>query len=101
MGGRLRAVIGSGATLAAVAILVGGGGATAATTPPQNTAKPTISGTPTEGQTLSATTGSWTEPEPISFAYHWLRCDQNGNGCSRITGARSQTYKTAATHVVH
>jgi IPT/TIG domain len=55
---------------------------------PVNTSKPTISGNPVEGETLSATEGAW-EHNPTSFSYQWLRCEFS---CSPISGATSQTY---------
>ena len=46
---------------------------------------PTISGTTTEGKTLTAAAGSWT-PEPVALTYQWSR------GTSAITGATKSTY---------
>src|SRR5918994_641506 len=47
---------------------------------PANTRPPTISGTPQEGQTLTANRGSWSGGQPQAYAYQWLRCDQRGDG---------------------
>jgi len=68
--------------------------------PPANTSLPTISGTATEGQTLTATNGSWTH-SPTSYTYKWLRCDSTGANCSAIGSATSQTYKLVSTDVGH
>src|SRR2546425_106053 len=70
--------------------LAGAGTATAAT--PSNTSPPTITGTPQRGQTLTAHHGTWSGATPLSFAYQWRRCDQNGANCADISGAKSQSY---------
>ncbi len=59
---------------------------------PVNTALPAISGTARDGQTLSASSGSWAGTEPISYAYQWQRCNSAGEGCSNISGATGSTY---------
>ncbi|HEX3454930.1 MAG TPA: hypothetical protein VHS03_09900 [Gaiellaceae bacterium] len=86
------------------------GSATAASSPsamiaaaqaPANTAPPTITGTPQLGATLTANTGSWTGPGPITFTFQWLRCDQNGGACGNIAGATNQTLVLGTAEVGH
>lgn len=57
---------------------------------PVNAAMPSIAGIPKIGQTLTASTGTWTTNGTPSFAYQWLR-----NG-SPISGAASATYTLVA-----
>jgi hypothetical protein len=59
--------------------------------PPQSTSPPTISGTAAEGQTLTASTGSWTNT-PTSYAYRWRRCDAGGGACADVAGAQAAQY---------
>ncbi len=61
---------------------------------PVNTAKPTISGTAAQGQTLTGANGGWTSPNgsTITFGYQWQRCNAQGRGCANIAGANQQTY---------
>ncbi|HME03373.1 MAG TPA: S8 family serine peptidase [Solirubrobacteraceae bacterium] len=59
--------------------------------PPTDSSPPTISGTAQQGQTLSASNGSWAN-EPTEYKYQWQRCDTTGANCSPISGATAQTY---------
>jgi hypothetical protein len=59
---------------------------------PVNTSLPTISGTPQDGQTLTASPGTWTGAPPPTYTYQWKRCDGTGGGCSDIAGAIGTTY---------
>jgi subtilisin family serine protease len=67
---------------------------------PTNTAAPSISGTPQQGQTLTAVHGTWTN-EPTSYGYQWLRCDEAGANCVPIGGATSQAFVPASADVGH
>lgn len=58
----------------------------AAVTAPVNVSQPAVSGTPSSGNTLSCTTGTWSGGGTITFAYQWRR-----NG-SNIPLATSSTY---------
>ena len=73
-------------------------GATAAVeaAPPVNTAAPTVSGVPQEGQELSAAAGAWTGTPPIVYSYQWQRCSP---GCVDVPGATGSTYQAAAADV--
>ena len=57
-------------------------------TAPFNTAAPVISGSTTQGATLTTTTGSWTGDQPITYTYQWRRATSN------IAGATSSSYAT-------
>ena len=58
---------------------------------PVSTTAPAISGTTTNGQTLSATTGTWTQ-SPEIYTYQWQNCDSTGAACTSIVGAASSRY---------
>jgi hypothetical protein len=53
---------------------------------PVNTVAPVVSGTATNGQTLSSTTGTWVGSPAPSYTYQWQRAGSN------IGGATSSTY---------
>jgi hypothetical protein len=59
---------------------------------PTGTAEPTITGTLQVGNTLTASTGTWTSATSLSFAFQWQRCGGTGTSCSAIPGSTAQTY---------
>jgi hypothetical protein len=67
---------------------------------PQNSALPQISGTAKEGETLTASNGTWSN-SPTSYAYQWRRCASDGTACGDITGATKQTYSVVAADIAH
>ena len=70
-----------------------------ASTIPTNTSLPAIlanlglDGTVTS---YTATTGTWTGSDPITYAYQWRRCDSGGGNCQNIPAAITSTYLPAA-----
>ncbi len=60
---------------------------------PSNDALPTLSGTPTDGETLTADPGSWDGTGPFEYDYQWQRCDEAGANCVDIPGATGPTYE--------
>jgi hypothetical protein len=76
-------------------VLVAGAAQGAREVAPSNTSPPTISGTAREGETLSASSGSWSGSTPMNFSYRWQHCNSGGGSCGNISGASSQTYNVA------
>ena len=76
---------------------------------PTNTVPPRVSRegaseaiTPTpaiEGIKLSATTGSWSGTEPITYSYQWLSCTAEEEGCATIAGATSSTFTPTSAYL--
>jgi hypothetical protein len=83
-----------------VALLAGGGAQAMRNAAPANTAPPSISGTPTVGQTLTASEGTWTNA-PTSFAYQWLRCNPAGNNCVSVANGTQKTYTLVGADAGH
>jgi hypothetical protein len=72
----------------------------APTLPPVIIGPPTVSGSPQQGQTLTATNGTWLD-DPTSYSYRWLDCDGSGSNCSEISGATSSSYTLTSSDVSH
>ena len=77
----LRASLGAALVLVGGLAVFAGSGVAASTSLPTNTSPPTISGTPMQGDKLTANPGSWTGTTPLNFTYHWQRCDASGGSC--------------------
>jgi hypothetical protein len=67
--------------------------------PPSPATSPTVTGTPKQGQTLTAGPGSWNGTLPLVYAYQWQRCGSSGTGCADVAGASGQTYALASADV--
>jgi concanavalin A-like lectin/glucanase superfamily protein len=67
-----------------------------ADSPPANTSVPVVSGVAQQGQTLTASTGTWSGTAPIAYGYRWQRCSP---GCLDIAGASGSSYLVAAADV--
>jgi hypothetical protein len=94
---RSIALVLGGIALVAVVVPTGFGAQQAV---PANTTQPSISGTPAQGQTLTATDGTWSN-SPTSFTYQWMRCTASGGApdasdCAAIGGATTSSYVLAA-----
>jgi hypothetical protein len=91
-----------GAGVAAVVVsafsLFAGAGVAASQAKPQNTAPPTISGTPQVGKTLHGDRGTWINGV-TDFNNFWLRCDKSGGSCSKISGATHRDYTLTSADV--
>lgn len=68
--------------------------------PPVNVTVPSITGTATEGQTLSISevASEWTN-NPTSYTHQWVVCDAAGNNCTPILSATGRTYTLSADEV--
>jgi hypothetical protein len=64
--------------------------------PPENSAPPAISGRPTVGRKLSASTGIWSGATPMTFAYRWQRCRRR---CADIPRANGRAHRLAKADV--
>jgi len=72
---------------------------TAAVTAPSGpvaTVQPSVTGTPQQGQRLSAVAGTWTGNGAVAFTYQWYRCDTAVSHCVSIHGATAAGYTLGA-----
>ena len=61
---------------------------------PVNTSAPTIVGTVKQGETVTATSGTWSGAGPITFTYQWRRCDTSGGGCRGTSSGQTRQLGT-------
>ena len=59
---------------------------------PASTMPPTITGTPTSGQILTAVEGSFAGAVPVTYTYQWQRCDANGATCVAVPAGVTKTF---------
>jgi len=70
-------------------------------TPPTNLSAATISGSTIQGETLTASAGTWSGSLPIALASQWRRCDSAGASCVEIAAATVTTYTLTGADVGH
>lgn len=58
---------------------------------PRIVTAPAITGTPQDGQTLSASPGSWS-PAADGYSFQWYACNVAVTVCEPVAGATAQTY---------
>ncbi|HEY8720613.1 S8 family serine peptidase [Pengzhenrongella sp.] len=65
---------------------------------PSNSALPMLSGTAQDGQTVTASTGTWSGGA-TSYGFQWQRCDTLGAGCAAIVAAVTGSYPVTTADV--
>jgi hypothetical protein len=63
---------------------------------PVDSVLPVVSGTAQVGQTLSVSSGSWSN-SPTGYQYQWQRC--SGGACANISGATANSYQPVSADV--
>ena len=74
--------------------ITGGGSPPPNPVPPTNTSKPTISGTPQQGDTLTASNGTWSGDTPMTYSCAWSDGTQ---GCSDTLPASDVSQNVSVT----
>ncbi len=67
---------------------------------PSDTSAPMVTGIAQQGQTLTATDGTWAN-DPTGYGYQWQRCDSSSTNCTDIAGATAQSYTLTGSDVRH
>jgi hypothetical protein len=86
-----------------VALLVASGATGLAKKAPENTKEPVIASQylVKVGSTLQGNQGDWSGTEPIKYTYQWLRCNDNAEACTKISGATKTSYTIVQADVGH
>jgi hypothetical protein len=99
LGVTVKNALGSTVASSAVSAPVGGSAPPPpVVSPPASTSLPVITGAVQDGQTLSASSGTWSG-RPTSFGYQWQHCDATGSSCGDVAGATSSSYALGTTDV--
>ena len=69
--------------------------------PPASLTAPSVSGDPTDGQTLTADVGTWSGNGTLVYGYQWQECAADGSDCTTIDSATNQTYTLEDRDVGH
>ena len=64
-----------------------------------STTPPAVTGTPVDGNTLTADTGGFSGTGPLTYDYQWQRCEADGTNCADIPGATDPTYDLVSADV--
>jgi len=100
---RLAAAAAVAACGALAVLLVASSAVGRSQTAPSNTKEPSIIYVyPIQvGSVLNANKGTWSGTQPIDYAYQWLRCNDNGESCNKITNATGTSYTVVNADETH
>lgn len=70
------------------------------TSPPTAGGGTGTGGAPAAGTPIQGNPGTWTGAD-LTFAYQWMRCDQNGLNCVPISGANGLSYTPTSADLGH